>query len=354
MSKKQLKVAVVGLRVGRAHAADYAASDAVGELLLCDCNTALLAEAVDQYPGARGYADFTEMLRQERPDAVSIALPNKLHRSFSIQALEAGCHVLCEKPMARNATEALAMARTAERCERKLMINFNQRFESPVYSLLKEWLDAGRFGKLYYVKSRWSRRRGVPWWYPLSREMCGGGALVDLGVHVLDRAMWWCGFPEPEWVLGNTYCGIAAREAERRKLAPFELEDFGAAAIRMRNGMLLMLEASWASNRENEEISVRLYAERGGALIQTEVGTNSEIRVKLFLEQDGVLCDMIPAVETLPPVPTIRQAFLEAILQDTPVPCSPEQGILISRLLDAIYQCAATGAPVRLTEATPL
>jgi len=343
MKNEKLRVGVVGLMIGSDHVAHYRASPSVGELVICDANPARLQEVGDKHQVQKRYADFSEMLAREKLDAVSIALPNNLHCPMTIQAIEAGCHVLCEKPMARNAGEARNMLEAARTHGKKLMINFNSRF-TPYCQAVKAMIDSGRLGDIYFVRTLWHRTRGVPRWYNLTRDVCGGGALIDLGVHRLDLAMWLCGYPEPQWVLGNAFNKIEVQEYPN-----FELDDMSVAMIRMQNGAMLELEASWASNREGEEGATRIYGTKGGLLMRS--GCNA--KNQLFLELDGKLAH-VELVEgqfgnsPVGPATNVRQAFLDAILNDTPVPCTPEQGLVINTILDAIYESAQTGAPVKI------
>ncbi|WP_256865230.1 Gfo/Idh/MocA family protein [Paenibacillus sp. 32352] len=251
--------------------------------------------------------------------------------------------------MARNEAEARSMLEASQKHNKKLMINFNQRFQQECQTL-KSVIDEGKLGDIYYVRTVWQRRRGLPWWYPLSsgKEICGGGAIIDLGVHVLDRAMWFCGYPEPEWVLGNTFCKVSKDEAMRRGIPNFELEDMGVAMFRMTNGTMLELEASWASNREKEIITTRIYGSKGGAVLHTTVGEGNAAYNKVFLETDGEIHD-IPIEELrVSKMPNVRQAFLDAIVKDEEVPCTPQQGLRITQMLDMVYYSAEKGMPIRI------
>jgi predicted dehydrogenase len=349
MSSRKLKVGVVGLTIGASHAKDYANSDSVEEIVLCDVNESRLKETGDKYNITKKYTDFDKMLKEENLDAVSIAVPNNMHMPLAIRAMEAGAHVLCEKPMARNTAEAKKMLEAAQKYNKKLMINFNQRFLQECQAL-KSVIDDGKLGEIYYVRTVWQRKRGVPWWYPLStgKETCGGGAIIDLGVHVLDRAMWFCGYPEPDWVLGNTFCKVSKDEAVKRGIQNFELEDMGVAMFRMTNGVMLELEASWAGNRENEVITTRIYGSKGGAVLHKIVGDDNAASHKVFLETDGELRE-IPLDECMvAKTPNIRQAFLDAILHDEEVPCTPQQGLKITQMLEMAYLSAEKGTPIKI------
>lgn len=349
MSNRKLKVGVVGLTVGASHVKDYANSDTVCEIVLCDTNESRLNDVGDTYNISKKYTDFDKMLKEENLDAISLAVPNFLHMTLAIQAMEAGVHVLCEKPMARNAVEARKMLEASQMHNKKLMINFNQRFQQECQTL-KSVIDEGKLGDIYYVRTLWQRRRGVPWWYPLSagKQLSGGGAMIDLGVHVLDRAMWFCGYPEPEWVLGNTFCKVSKDEAMRRGIQNFEFEDMGVAMFRMTNGVMLELEASWASNRENEVITTRIYGSKGGAVLHTTVGGGSASCNKVFMEIDGEVHD-IPVEEIkISKKPNVRQVFLDAIVKDEDVPCTPQQGLKITQMLDMVYLSAENGTPIKI------
>ena len=347
MKAGKLKVGVVGLKVGNSHVTDYLASPDVAEVVLCDINENTLKTVGERHGIGKRYGSFTDMLARETPDAVSIAAPNKMHMPLTIQALEAGCHVLCEKPMARTAAEAADMIDAARKHRRKLMINFNQRFE-PHHRAMKSIIESGRLGDIYFVRTTWHRRRGVPRWYTLTRDVCGGGGLIDLGVHRLDLAMWLCGYPQPEWVLGRAFSKVEIQEDPS-----FELDDMAVAMIRMKGGIMLELEASWAGHRESEEMKTRIYGTKGGLLLRTVPSDPASSKRQLYTEFDGKLVNVDLAEgefgnAPLSPRMSIRQAFIDSILGDTEVPCTPEQGLTINRILDAVYASEAAGGPVEL------
>ena len=349
----KLNLAVVGLTAGASHVKDYMSNESVANVAICDIDESKLKDVGDKHGITNRYTDYDEMLAVEKPDAVSVTVPNFLHLPFTVKALEAKAHVLCEKPMARNATEAEKMLLCAKKHEKKLMINFNQRFQREV-SVLKTIIDKGALGDIYFVRTIWQRRRGVPWWYPLEsgQHTCGGGALIDLGVHVLDRAMWLCGFPEPAWVMGNTFCKLSSEEAAQRGISNFEVEDMAVAMIRMTNGTMLELEASWAGNRENEVVMTRVYGTQGGAMLKTVVKPEKEVSNLLFFESNGNPIDIDIDRELAPHIPSanVRDAFIQAIVNDTEVPCTPSQGLLINKMIDAVYESANGGYPVDLKQ----
>lgn len=342
--ERKLRAAVVGLSVGQYHVYDYFNSPSVEEIILCETDPKRLQEVGDGYGISKRYTDFSEMLEKEKPDIVSLAVPNFLHCPMAVQALDSGCHVLCEKPLARSAAEAQKMVEAMQRSGKRLMVNFNQRF-MPECRALKAMIDDGVLGDIYFVRTVWQRQRGVPWWYPLARgkESCGGGAVIDLGVHVLDRALWMCGYSEAEWVLANTFSNIAPREAKERGMEHFALEDMGVAMVRLKNGAMLELEASWAANRGEEAIITRVYGSKGGAILHSVKGNY------VYLERKPAEVETLPLDSSaFQDGYTIRQAFLDAILADKEIPCTAFEGMQLNQVLDAVYQSAAESRAIQL------
>ncbi len=304
-------------------------------------------EARSQYGVPLLYASAEEMFAAADLDVVSICVPNVLHWPMAEAAFEAGCHVLCEKPMAMNATEAEAMLDAAERAGRRLMINFSFRFNAQAVALKKR-TEAGLLGHVYYARSIWHRRRGVPGlggWFG-RKELSGGGPLIDLGVHRLDLALWLMEYPEPEWVLANTWNALTAPVA-RHEGIHFDVEDFAGAMIRFRDGSMLALEASWASNvKENDVMETRLFGTQGG-LVHRNRNEDYEFEAEMYFERDGSQFDM-QLHEPAPMPKSSMWHFIEAIRTDVPHPSPGEEGLTVQRLLDAIYLSAECGEPIRI------
>lgn len=341
-----IKCAVIGLGMGRHHAKSYFEHPDAKLVAVCDVDEKRCADAVKDW-NCRSYSDAAEMLKTEKPDVVSVTTPNAFHAPLTIQALEAGCHVLCEKPMAMNAAEARTMLAVAEKAKRRIMINFSYRF-SPATYFLKQQVDTGILGKVYAGRTVWHRRRGLPGfggWFG-QKKLAGGGPLIDLGVHRLDLALWLMGHPKPEWVLANTFDPIASNLAKEQGKA-YDVEDSAFAMIRFKDGTMLNVEASWAVNQGPREfMETRLYGTKAG-LIQHNTGEGYDFTSAIHLEQAGVQYDLTPH----PPIPAAKSAyhhFIEAIRDNKPHQATGEEGLLVMELLDAIYASAASGAPVRL------
>jgi predicted dehydrogenase len=293
------------------------------------------------------YASVGEMLRKESLNVVSVVTPNKFHKPVAVAALEAGCHVLCEKPMAMNAAEGRAMLAAARKARRRLMINFSYRFRDDVWAM-KRQVEQGLIGDVYFARTVWHRRRGIPrfgGWFG-QKALSGGGPMIDLGVHRLDLALWFMGHPRPVWVMASAYDAIASRLAREQGKA-FDCEDLAVGLIRFENGAMLEVEASWAANiAERELMETRLFGAKGG-MVQRNTGEGYQFESEVFLDRDGVLFDMKPHAP-LPAAPTAQAHFIQSILDDAPHTATGEEGLFVMEILDALYKSARTGRPVRI------
>ena len=343
----KLRVAVIGLGIGRKHIEGYRTHPGCEVAALCDLDEAKLSAMADEFRVPATYRDAATMFAEANLDIVSVCTPNSLHRPLAEQAFAAGCHVLCEKPIATSAADGEAMLAAAEAAGKRLMINFSFRFTAQA-AALKARVDAGDLGEIYYGRTVWTRRRGVPGWggWFGQKKLAGGGPLIDLGVHRLDLALWLMGYPEPVWVMGQTWNALTGEQAGDAAVK-FDVEDFAAGTIRFADGQVLSLEASWAGNQlPNERMETRLFGTKGG-LVQENVGGGYEFRAELTRERGGTLWDET-LHEPAPVPPPAMWNFVEAITKDEPHPADGRQGLVVQRLLDALYESAASGEPVRV------
>lgn len=345
--KKKLRCGVIGLGMGSGHANEYRNHPNSELVAISDLNPARLEDAAPKFGNPKTYVDPLEMLAKENLDVLSVATPNKFHKELTIAGLKAGCHVLCEKPMAMNVEEAKAMVAAAKKADRRLMINFSYRFTAPALAM-KSVVDQGTLGKVYFARTIWHRRRGIPGlggWFS-TKALSGGGPLIDLGVHRLDLALWLMGYPEPQYVLASTYNPIGTAIAKKQNKT-YDVEDLAVALIKFKNGATLELEASWACNiRQNELMETRLMGTDGG-LHQFNVGEGYDFDAEVFYEKNGIQFDMKPH----PPIPNMGSSmahFVTSIVNNTPHIATAEEGMTVMRLLDAVYLSAAENRPVTL------
>ena len=351
VAEGRLAVGVIGVGVGRGHIRDYLECPQADLVAICDQDPARLAEAAQRYGVANTFTDYRQMLQQPGLQAVSVALPNFLHAPVALAALEAGKHVLCEKPLALNAEQAEQMVRAARARGLTLMVNFNYRFDEAAW-MVHNAVEAGALGDIYYARTGWLRNRGIPgiggWFTTKARS--GGGALIDLGVHRLDLALWYMGYPTPVAVSGATY-GTFGKALAERSGASFDVDDLAAGFIRFQNGASLSVEASWAGNSEKrEDMFTYLYGTKGGA-VERNVGEGYTFEARLFVEVAGTLQEARPLTRPAG-MENIRAHFVHSVLAGKETIAPGEHGLILMRILDALYASAAGGHEVRLDAVT--
>ncbi len=345
---KELRVGVIGLGMGQGHIKDYQSHPGAEVVAVADPNKERLQAVADKFKVPKRYLSAREMLDKESLDVVSVATPNKFHKPLTLAAFKAGCHVLCEKPMAMNAAEGREMLAASKKAGKRLMINFSYRFTEQSWAL-KRQVEGGILGEVYFARTAWHRRRGLPGfggWFG-QKALAGGGPLIDLGVHRLDLALWLMNYPKPAWVMGSAYNKIAAPRAKKEG-KKFDVEDLAAGFIKFKNGATVEVEASWAANiGEQEFMETRLYGTKGG-LVQRNVGEGYDFEAQIYVEREGCQFDM----KLHPPVPAVKGAmyhFIDCILNKTPHIATGEEGLIVMELLDAIYLSAKKGAPVKIS-----
>ena len=348
---KKIRVGIIGTGgiANVAHVPGYLAmADRGVEIAgLCDIKPEALKNTLKKYPmDVPTYDNYDKMLRDKSIDAVSVCTPNNAHRPATIAALKAGKHVLCEKPIAKNCAEARKMAAAAKKYKRKLMIAQNNRW-SPGSQAVKRAIDADYLGDIYYVRAQCLRRREVPGWGNfISKEIQGGGPMVDIGVHILDLCLYLMDFPKPVAVSGAAYTKFGNRKGviglwgqwDPKK---YTVEDWSVGFVRFANGATLTLEASFAANIEKPVFDAWLLGTKGGAEARTG---------KLFTEDAGTLWDRIPygLPEKVNTYNREIEMFVAAIRENKPVPVPPEQALVTQSIIDGIYESAETGKEVRI------
>lgn len=343
MAKKNtLKVGVVGTGIGQFHIRGYQKVEGVEVTALVDLEKERARTIARQYHIPYALTDYQDLIDMDEIEAVSVCTPNALHREVAVAALEAGKHVLCEKPLAHNAEEGAKIVEVARKSGKKLMMAFNNRFRGDT-GVLKRYIEAGELGEIYYAKTGWVRRRGIPGhgtWFT-TKALSGGGPLIDLGVHVLDLTLWLMGSPKARSVVGATYAkfGPTQRPPKGRK-GTFDVEDLATAFIRLKNGATVFLEASWASNVGAERTYSELMGTRGGAEWSP---------LRIYQEKHGTLVDLEPRFPQISGHEAEIAHFVECIWNDQEPMAPGEEGLEIMRILDAIYLSAETGKEVNLS-----
>ncbi len=304
------------------------------------------------FPNAKVYTDYKELIRDENVESVDICTPNYLHSIIAVDALKAGKNVFCEKPDAISVEEALKMQKAADESGKLLMVMRNNRFVS-TSKYAKKFIEEGRMGEIYAGRCGWQRRRGIPGkggWFT-TKEQSGGGPLIDLGVHMIDLAIWLMGNPTPVAVSGNTYSKFSDTDTsdsvnsdfgDKKADGIFDVEDLAMGLIRFDNGAVLQLEFSWASNIKEENRFVELRGTKAGL-------TWNDNDLEIYTEENGQLLDIIPAGKINTHGHRINISHYLDVLLNGDEPCfKPQQGVDMIKILCAIYESAKTGFEVKL------
>jgi predicted dehydrogenase len=334
--KHKMRVGIIGAGwPGERHADGYKECEGVEIVAVADLDAPRRERFAQQYGVARAYSAYPELLADPEIDAVSIALPNFLHRPAAVAALEAGKHVLCEKPPAMSYEEALQMADVASRSGLVLAYALQRRLNAPTADLRAAIKD-GKLGDVYHVRAVWTRTWGVPkgvgGWF-IDPERAGGGALVDIGVHVLDIGWYLLGCPKPLTVSGQVH---------HRFPEQTDVDDAAFALFRFIGGASLQLEVSWVLAQEADHMGVHLYGTKGGARVddasvevytvgaagRTRSGTTYRDPYSGFKEE--------------------TKNFVAAARGEAPPCTSGEQGAELMAMLDGVYQSSQRGAEIAL------
>jgi predicted dehydrogenase len=347
-------VGIVGLGgIGTHHA---------GKLIERDAN---LVGGMDIDPDARGrfheqfgyHAYENEGNLYEHCDAVLITTPNRFHEEYAVSALEAGLDVLLEKPLAHTLESAERIADAARDAEGFCMVGFNNRFAEPVQAI-KNYQNEGRFGETTHVEANYVRRRGVPGrgsWFT-SSDVAGGGALIDIGVHAIDLALYFLDHPEVVEVSGETRSEFGNRDdytfvhmwGDDAGAEGFDVEDSASAFIRDADGHTVSLEVAWATNRPtNDEFVIR--GTDAGATFDRGSGELTVHEAKSFDGDQHHFSDAEIETRDRDSHDAEQAAFLEAAAAgEAPAINTVDEAISVQRVIDAIYRSSERGEAIRL------
>ena len=346
-----LKVGIIGVGgISRSHMPGWRASGHAEVVAGCDIDAAVLRSWGEEQGVSRLYPTQEELFSDPEIDIVDICVPNMHHAPLAVAALEAGKHVICEKPLAPTPDLVREMIAARDKSGRKLMTAQHFRFE-PSARAMKAEIDLGVLGDIYHARS-WMLRRGFA---PtgsgfVQRRLSGGGPCIDIGVHILDLTLWFMGNPQPAAVSGVARAEIAGQEGAfgggRRSIPPeFDVEDFAAAFVRFDSGATLILEVSWLLHHDTsgEDMQMWLYGTAGGLhwpkceILETNYRTRQFYNRAVRLMPEGLEAHAQECVE-----------FARAVAEDAPSPVPAEQSLQVMTILDGIYRSQMAGAEVSL------
>ncbi|MDR2182329.1 MAG: Gfo/Idh/MocA family oxidoreductase [Treponema sp.] len=296
-------------------------------------------------------------------DAVSVVTPNKFHKPVSIEALNAGKHVFCEKPPALNAAEMEEMLAASKKAGKILMFDFNNRARPECRAMMR-YLKEGAAGTINSAQARWVRRAGIPGfggWFT-TKALSGGGPVIDLP-HMLDLALYFMGYPEPAWCLAGVFYDFMDNKAFK---GPWGIPDSASgvtdvesschAMLTFRTGQTLMIRCSWAEFVEREQVSVTFQGTKAGGKVERLFGRDglddtSIDSSRLFVEEYGKQVDLVIKPERDESMGRIENAsnFIDAAMGKAEPLNTPREAVILMKIIDAVYESAASKKPVKIT-----
>lgn len=357
-----IKIGIIGAGgMLRYHAAGFRSAGA--EIVaLADINEVAAQKAATREGIARAFGNVSRMLREcPELDAVSIIVPNKHHAPVALQALKAGRHVFCEKPPATNARDVQTMAAAAAKAKKTLMFNFNNRARAEARAVM-EYIRQGQVGRINSAQAKWIRRTGIPGfggWFTTKR-LSGGGPLIDL-LHMLDLALYFMGYPEPDWVLAQTFNDFIKDKSFK---GPWGIPDVSKGVtdvesachgfVKFKPGQVISLQISWAEMVKREEVSVTFQGTKAGGLVQRLFGSDGLDQTaidtcELYVQENGCSVNrtiVVPSDESMGRIGSAAN-FVHTLEGSAPPLNTPDQALALMRIIDAAYASARSGRPVK-------
>jgi predicted dehydrogenase len=352
-SDSPAQIGIVGLGgIGHYHAdllADQPAADLVGGVDISGDARRAFSEKYN----VSTYEQVDDLL--EVADALFVTTPNRFHEEYTIDALEAGLDVLLEKPLAHTLESAERIVEAAHAAEGFCMVGFNNRFSAPV-EVVKQYQADGRFGKFSHIEANYVRRRGIPGrgsWFT-SKEVAGGGSLIDIGVHAIDLALYFLDFPRIAEVSGTARSQFGTREDYAfvemwgDDIGPqgFDVDDSVSAFIRTAKGQTISLDVAWAVNRPTNDEFVLRGTEAGAKFDRS----SHELTI---YEDSKAGRDHLTDAEIETRASDTHKAeqryFIDHIgSETTPQRNTVDEGLAVQKVIDAIYRSSEEGRAISL------
>jgi len=316
-----------------------------------DLSSERLRELCEQQNIPNQAATAQEVFANDQVDAVYIAVPNKFHAPLALEALEAGKHVILDKPFATTYADAVEVVETANRVGKVATLGMNQRFTKES-QISRAVVERGDLGEIYHAKAWWLRRSGIPklgTWFG-NKELAGAGCLFDIGVHLLDLCLYTMGNFRPVSVSGATYTKFGNRGLGEgswglsdREEIQFDVDDFASAIIRMENGATVTLDVAWACHTEHGSMTdVRLLGTEAGMLVKE---AKKFVRSPESGEYQTIIEEDLPVAF---PDQTRFDNFINHLLGTEPLCTTMEQALAVQQILDGIQESSVTGREVLL------
>lgn len=332
--------------MGGVHAKAWQKLEGVQIVGCCDAQVKTAKHFAEQFNVPNVFRDIKKAAQLDA-DIMDVCTPNNAHLPAVLAGFAHKRHVLCEKPLAIKPAQVVKMIEASRKAKRLLMCAQHMRFDGPSQAL-KQWIDGGYLGEVYYARAWHNRRRLLPaWGLFMSKKASGGGPCVDVGVHALDLTMWLMDNFEPVSVTGVAPCKIAKTPGiyntwGEYKPKQMEVEDFAAGFVRFKNGAALTLEASWMLNMHGRsEAATWIYGTGAGAKWPS---------LEIVEERNAVITE--GRIDNVPDIEGHEAeiaAFHDCVVNDKPVPVEPKQTLAVIKVLDGLYRSHQTGREVKLS-----
>ena len=347
-----IRIGVIGAgNIGNVHMTIFSALEEAQIIAVTDTFKALADKRAQEYGIQKVYETPEELIDDPDIDAVIVCVPNKWHAPLAIRAMQAGKHVLLEKPMGIDAASAKSIMQAQQETGKVLMVSHQMRWEWMARQV-KEQVDKGALGSIYNAKAGWFRRKGIPGWgtWFTQKSESGGGPLIDIGVHLLDLSLYLMGNPKPVSVYGSTYAEFGPKKrgigtwGTPNWSGYYDVEDLATALIKMDNGATLSLEVSWAVHMDTDSGSfIHLMGTEGGVSMHGGKGKLLTEQFDRAVDVDLVKPDHPEDERTL-----MSKHFIDCIVHGKQPLTSALTGYTNNLILEAIYESSRTGNEVKL------
>ena len=345
----KLIVAVIGCGTiaNHAHIPAYLKMDDVEIKYFCDEIIERAEACVEKYGCGAAVLDYHEVLADPEVVAVSVCTPNRMHTTIAIDAMRAGKHVLCEKPAARTYAEALEMQKVQHETGMTLNIGVVNRFNNAV-NLIKQYIDSGELGEVFHVYASFRAHRSIPGLGGAftTKEIAGGGALIDWGVHYLDIVMYCCGDPKPLTVSGEAFCRLGKdmknyvyrdmwAENTKNVNGTYDVDDSCVGIVRT-EGPVISINGAWAQNVDKREEFVDFMGTKGGCRLRFNADCT------FYIEEDGNFIEYVPEVHAKDRWNGEIDEFVKCVRSGEKIRSHIDYAILTSKIMQGIYDSAET------------
>ncbi len=320
--------------------------DGVEIVAASDINKSALDYAKNELKIDHTFSDWKDLIKMRDLDAVSVCTPNKLHFEPTVAALQAGKHVLVEKPMSMNAKEAQRMVEAGRRAKKVLQIAFQWRF-TPVAQMLRKQVASGTLGDILYVRVQAMRRRGIPNWGVFGRkDLQGGGPMIDIGVHLLEMAHYVIGSPKPISATGSCYTYMGNKKSDTVCCWPnwdhktYSVEDLAVGFLKFDTGASMVIESSFVAHIEKDVFGIQIMGTKGGATSDPP---------KIFMDHNGYMMNMEPNfMGSQDGFEFKMRHFVDCIRDGAKCQAPGEDGWMVQKMLDGIYASSELKKEVKI------